>query len=257
MMTNRSACWLSILRVPGVAIYGVRATAFLLLTLVFAVGCAETRHVKSVDKSGFLGEVLYEQLPPGDPSLGEASLRWVDESAKGYKEGKLIVDPVVLYRQPHDVKKEGNPNQDAQELINYFHSKIYEALSKHFEIVNKPGPQTYRVQVALTAYEERWVALDMISTAIPQMYLISELKALVTDKPSFVGQAQAEAKISDSLTGKVVAVAIDRRVGGKTLGKGMSSWADVQHAMDFWALQLAYRTCVVAGKTDCGELPKP
>ena len=38
--------------------------------------------------------------------------------------------------------------------------------------------------------------LDMISTAIPQMYLVSELKALITDKPSFVGQAQAEAKIS-------------------------------------------------------------
>lgn len=255
-MTKRLSHWDCFSMVPGIASGGVRAVAFLFLALVFSVGCAQTRHVKSVDKSGFLGEALYEKLTPGDQSIGEASLRWVDDSAKGQKESKLILDPVVLYRQPHDVKKEGNPNQDAQELINYFHSKIYEALSKHFEIVNKPGPQTFRVQIALTAYEERWVALDMISTAIPQMLLVSELKGLVTDKPSFVGQAQAEAKVSDSLTGHVVAAAIDRRVGGKTLGKGMSSWADVKHAMDYWALQLAYRTCVVAGKTGCGEMPK-
>jgi len=257
MKTERLAYWLGFLRVPDVAVVGVRGMAFLLLAVVFSVGCAETRHAMSVDKSGFLGEALYEKLTPGDPSIGEASLRWVDNSAKGQKESKVILDPVVLYRQPHDVKKEGNPNQDVQELINYFHSKIYEALSKHFEIVNKPGPQTYRVQVALTAYEERWVALDMISTAIPQMYLVSELKALITDKPSFVGQAQAEAKISESLTGRVVAAAIDRRVGGKTWGKGTSSWADVQHAMDYWALQIGYRVCVVSGKTGCGEVPKP
>jgi len=257
MMTNRSAYWLGFLRVPGAAIYGVRSTAFLLLTLVFSVGCAETRHAKSVDKSGFLGEALYEKLKPGDPSVGEPSLRWVDDSAKGKKEGKLILDPVVLYRQPHDVKKEGNINQDAQELVNYFHSKIYEALSKHFEIVNKPAPQTYRIQVALTSYEERWVALDMISTAVPQMFLISELKGLATEKPSFVGEAQVEVKVSESMTGKVVAAAVDRRVGGKTLAKGTDSWADVKHAMDYWALQIGYRVCVVSGKDGCGELPKP
>ena len=244
------------LRAPGAATVGVRGMAFLLLAVVLSVGCAETRHAKSVDKSGFLGEALYAKLTPGNPSVGEPSLRWVDNSAKGHKEGKLILDPVVLYRQPHDVKKEGNTNQDAQELVNYFHSKIYEALSKHFELVNKPGPETFRIQVAVTSYEERWVALDMISTAVPQMLLVSQLKGLATEKPSFVGEAQIEAKVSESLSGKVVAAAIDRRVGGKSLSKGTDSWADVKNAMDYWALQIGYRVCVVSGKGGCGEVPK-
>lgn len=257
MKTDQLAYWRCFLRVPGLAAIGVRTMAFMLVILVFSVGCAETRHAKSVAKSGFLGEVLYAKLTPGDSSIGEPSLRWVDDSAKGHKEGKLILDPVVLYRQPHDVQKEGNTNQDAQELVNYFHSKIYEALSKHFEIVNKPGPQTYRIQVAVTSYEERWVALDMISTAVPQLRLVSELKGLATEKPSFVGEAQIEAKVSESLTGKVVAAAIDRRVGGKALSKGTDSWADVKHAMDYWALQIGYRVCVVSGKSGCGEVPKP
>jgi len=256
MKTDQSADRRCFLGGAGLPTIGVRAMALLLLTMVFSVGCAETRHAMSVDKSGFLGEALYGKLKPGDPSVGEPSLRWVDDSAKGHKEGKLILDPVVVYRQPHDVKKEGNTNQDLQELVNYFHSKIYEALSKHFEIVNKPGSQTYRVQIALTAYEERWVALDMISTAVPQMFLISELKGLATEKPSFVGGAQVEVKVTESLTGKVVAAAIDRRVGGKTLSKGTDSWADVKHAMEYWAFQIGYRVCVVSGKSGCGEVHK-
>jgi len=256
MKIERLAYCQCLLRVSGGAILGARTMAFLVLTVVLSVGCAETRHAMSVDKSGFLGEGLYEKLTPGDPSIGEPSLRWVDEGAKGKKEGKMILDPVVIYRQPHDVKKEGNTNQDLQELVNYFHSKIYEALSKHFEIVNKPEPQTYRIQVALTSYEERWVALDMMSTAIPQLRLVSELKGLATEKPSFVGGAQVEVKVTESLTGKVVAAAIDRRVGGKTLSKGTDSWADVKHAMEYWALQIGYRVCVVSGKSGCGEVPK-
>ena len=256
MKTRQSAYWRCFMRVPDVVRGGVRGMALLLLAMIVSVGCAETRHAKSVDKAGFLGEVLYAKLTPGDPSIGEASLRWVDEASKGKKEGKLILDPVVLYRQPQDVAKDGTVNQDAQELVNYFHSKIYEALSKHFEIVTKPAPLTYRIQVALTSYEERWVALDMISTAVPQMLLISQLKGLATEKPSFVGEAQVEVKVSESMTGKVVAAAIDRRVGGKSLSKGTDSWADVKNAMDYWALQIGYRVCVVSGKGGCGELPK-
>ena len=45
----------------------------------------------------------------------------------------------------------------------------------------------------------------------------------------------------------MLAAAIDRRVGGKTLSKGIDNWADVKNAMDFWALQADYRACTVAG----------
>jgi hypothetical protein len=72
-------------------------------------------------------------------------------------------------------------------LLNYFYNKAYLALSKNFEMVDKPGPGTLRFQIAVTDYEQSWVALDMISTVVPQLRVVAELKGLATDKPTFVG----------------------------------------------------------------------
>jgi Protein of unknown function (DUF3313) len=130
-------------------------------------------------------------------------------------------------------------------------------MSKHFEMVNQPGSRTLRVQAAITDYEQRWVALDMISTVYPSLRVMSELMGAVGDKPSFVGGVQVEAKLSDSQTGRIIGAVIDRRVGNKTLTKGTDKWADVKNAMDFWALQASYRMCHLTQKPNCGERPKP
>jgi len=229
--------------------------ALIVCILIGASGCAETRHVMSVDKSGFLGKELYEKMTPGDESKLEAALRWRDDSVdwRGYT--KLILDPIVVYRQPQHLGG-GNSNDNAQILVNYFFNKLYLAASKEFELVDTPGPGTIRVQSAITDYDQSWVALDMISTVVPQLRATAELKGLATGKPSFVGGVQIEAKVSDAQTGKVLVAAIDRRVGGKSLGKGVDSWADVKNAMDFWALQFIYRTCVMHGKPNCVK-PSP
>jgi hypothetical protein len=80
---------------------------------------------------------------------------------------------------------------------------------------------------------------------------------MATDKPTFVGGVQTEFKVSDSMSGVVIATAIDRRVGSKSITKGVDSWADVKNAMDFWSLQADYRACVLAGLPNCPEKPKP
>lgn len=229
--------------------------ACVLLALVISTGCAKTRHSMSVDKSGFLGEELYAVMTKGDEDKLQPALRWRDDEAFSSEITKIILDPVVLYRQPQHLGG-GNSNHNAQMLINYFHSKLYESLSKHFEMVDDPGPGTMRWQVALTDYEQSWVALDMISTVIPQLRVVTELKGLVTDKPGFAGGVQGEVKVSDSMTGKIIGAGVDRRVGGKTLTKGIDNWADVKNAMDSWALQSVYRACRITHRSDCGERPK-
>jgi hypothetical protein len=231
--------------------------ACVLLALVISAGCAETRHAMSVDKSGFLGQELYAKMTKGDEDKLEAALKWRDDSA--ILEGsytKIILDPIVLYRKPQHTGG-GNTNENSQMLMNYFFNKMYLGLSKHFEMVDQPGPGTIRLQIALTDYEQSWVALDMISTVVPQLRAVAELKGLATDKPTFVGGVQVEAKFSDAQTGKVLAAVIDRRVGGKTLSKGTDSWADVKNAMDFWALQADFRVCQATHRPNCGEKPKP
>jgi hypothetical protein len=233
--------------------------ACVLFALVLSTGCAQTRHAMSVDKSGFLGEELYSKMKVGDESKLEASLYFRDEALISMNKGKyrkIILDPIVLYRQPQHIGG-GNTNQNAQMLINYFYNKLYLGVSKHFEVVDHPGPGTMRWQVAVTDYDQSWVALDMISTVVPQLRVVAELKGVATDKPTFVGGVQAEVKASDSLTGQVIAAAVDRRVGSKTLGKGTDAFADVKNAMDFWSLQADWRACLIAGLPDCGEKPKP
>jgi hypothetical protein len=231
----------------------------LIAAMALLIGCAQTRHVTGeshLDKSGFLGEELYAKMTPGDESKLEGALRWRDDSAITKDITKVILDPVVLYRQPQHLGG-GNSNQNAQLLINYFYNKLYLDLSKHFEMVDQPGPGAVRAQAAITDYEQRWVALDMISTVVPQLRVVSELKGLATDKPSFVGGVQVEAKLSDSQSGRIIAAVIDRRVGNKTLTKGTDNWADVKNAMDFWSLQASYRLCQLTHKPNCGERPKP
>ena len=229
----------------------------LLAVIVFLSACAATRQA-TPDKSGFLGEELYEKMRPGDPSKGElAALIWVDPKVielrptlKG-----IILDHVVLYRQPQHLGG-GNSNEAAQELLNYFYNRLYVDLSKRYELVDKPGPDTVRLQIAVTDYEQSWVALDMISTVIPQLRAVSALQMLATEKPAFVGAAQIEVKLSDAQTGKIVAAAVDRRVGGKTLTKGVNNWADVKNAFDYWSELTVHRLCVVSGGSNCPEKPK-
>jgi hypothetical protein len=213
----------------------------------------------SVDKSGFLGEEMYAQMKKGDESKLEAALYYRNEDFISMNKGKykkIIIDPIVLYRQPQHMGG-GNSNQNAQMLINYFYSKLHAGLAKNFELVDQPGPGVMRWQVALTDYEQSWVALDMISTVVPQLRVVAELKGMATDKPTFVGGVQTEFKVSDSMSGVVIATAIDRRVGSKSITKGVDSWADVKNAMDFWSLQADYRACVLAGLPNCPEKPKP
>lgn len=230
----------------------------LVSTMVMLSACAQTRHATHVDKSGFLGQDIYEKMKPGDPSKGEsAALIWVDPNISGRHPNlkAVILDHIVLYRQPQHLGG-GNSNEASQELLNYFYNKLYVELSKRYEIVDKPGPETVRIQIAVTDYEQSWVALDMISTVVPQLRAVSTLKALATEKPAFVGGAQIEAKLSVAQTGEIVAAGVDRRVGAKRITKGIDNWADVKNAFDWWAELTVHRLCVVSGGANCPEKPK-
>jgi hypothetical protein len=223
--------------------------------LVALAGCAETRYVTGkghLDKSGFLGKGLYEELIPGDESQHEPAFRWRDENVAYKQYTKLIIDPVILYRQPHHLGG-GNTNENSQLLIDYFHAKLVEEMSRYATIVSRPAPGAARIQVAVTDYDETWVAMDMISALQPIARVVVEVQALGTEKPAFVGGAQIEFKFLDSETGRVMIAGIDRRVGGKTLGKGFSRWADVHAAMDYWAIQGSYRFCMLTGQPNCAR----
>ena len=83
------------------------------------------------------------------------------------------------------------------------------------------------------------------------MRLTSEAKGFVSDKQSFVGTIGIEVEVTDAQTGKLLAVSLDKRVGGKTLGKGWHKWSDVMNAIDYWPNQMRYRLCLQQNRTGC------
>jgi len=221
----------------------VRATASI-LALALCLGCAGSQQSRSPKTAGFLGDysILEENPEEG------ARLRYIRKGVDWQAYDKILLDPIQFWRGA-DVEAGLSPSE-AQRLANYFHSALYERLSRDFGMVSVPQRRALRVSIAFTRLGERNVTLDTVSTYVPQALLVSELKGAFTGKPAFVGEASVEAKISDAMTGQLLAAGVDSRVGGKTI-KSMDSWADVKAAIDTWVALLAWRFCVNRDGVDC------
>jgi len=227
-----------------------RRTFVLVLMIAVLAGCAASKQARNVGMSGFLGD--YSMLTKGEK--GQELLRYNNPKAKWATYKKIILDPVMIWR---DSKiRENIPEEDLQRLADYLYSLLYEELKMDYEMVNKPGPATLRLQVAIVSLERSNPTLATIS-AVPAPYNVLALGSMVTNmvsgKPLFVGEATIEGKVTDALTGELLGAAVDRRVGGKGPSEEkLTSWGDVEHALQYWAKNSRYRLCMARGeKTQC------
>jgi Protein of unknown function (DUF3313) len=83
----------------------------------------------------------------------------------------------------------------------------------------------------------------VVSSVVPIGAAISGSYEYVTGKPTFQGEAAAEAKITDAQTGEVLAAAVDQRMGGRALNSATTKWTDVNNILAYWAQQLRFRLC--------------
>jgi len=227
------------------------------LALLWLGGCAATQEAKSVEKSGFLGD--YSMLREGERStMSESSADqalWIykNPAAEWSKYKKIQLDPVTLWTSQKDSQLKDVSAADRQRLAGLLWAKLDEALRKDYEIVNEPGPDVLRVQVAITEASESSVALDTVTSIIPQTRMLSGMKSLATGVSAFTGSASVEGKMTDGGTGALLAAAVDRRGGTKSLSGVTNSWNDVEEAYRFWAEKLRYRLCQWRGGTNCVE----
>ncbi len=219
--------------------------------LSLLAGCAATKQARDVEQTGFLGGI-YPQLREGKE--GEALLVYkphIFSKAKFAQYTKMLLDPVTVWRG-EESRKGGVSQEELQALADHFYSLLYLTFKEDYEMVQKPSPNTLRIQVALTKVEESMVVMDVVSTVVPQARALSTLKGLATGKPAFVGEASVEAKISDAQTGKVLAAVVDRRVGGKKLeAEAFDTWGDVNEILEYWAKQARFRLCEARGGANC------
>ncbi|MCK9396396.1 MAG: DUF3313 domain-containing protein [Methylobacter sp.] len=220
----------------------------LIVFMLLSVGCARTYQARYVETSHFLDD--YSLLKNG--ANGDALLSFWKEGTNwaGYK--KIIIDPVVISKLPdsglNDMKH--TENHRLKELFEY---KMREALKKNFRLVAHSGPDTLRVQFAITDAESSILLLDLYSAVYPSARALSLLKMLATGTESYVGQASVEGKITDSQTGELLMASADCRAGGKTLIGAFDSLDDVEQAYQYWASQLNYQLCTKQGHSDCPE----
>jgi hypothetical protein len=182
--------------------------------------------------SGFLGSD-YSLLQPGAPGSGqEAMLAYINPSVSWSSYNKIIIEPVT-YWADSDSKLSSN---EQQVLCDYFYNVLVTDFGKNFTIVNDPGPGVAKLTVALTDASSATPVLRTISVIVPQAHALNLIKAGLTGTYAFVGSATGEAKLTDSVSGQLLAAWADQRFGTAAVrNAGVWEWGDADHAMEYWA----------------------
>ena len=224
----------------------------LALVAIISVGCATTQQV-ALQPGGqstycpFMGAALCSKLEPtsepsrfssGAPDSSRALLRYVDTSAQWTKYNAVLIQPVTFWADD-DSKISVKEQHD---LTNFFFQALEKQLGTKYSVVTDPAPGVMRVQVAIDDAHSATPVLRTISMVIPQARALATLKFLATGTYPFVGSVQAEAKITDSMTGHVLSAGVDRRVGGGALGTA-AQWqlGDAENAITAWSQQMTDR----------------
>jgi hypothetical protein len=182
--------------------------------------------------SGFLGSD-YSLLTPGAAGSGqEAMLAYTNMSANFTSYNKIMIAPVTFWADSDSKVSSG----DQQALCNYFYTVLQSDFSKNFTVVDEPGPGMAKLSVALSDATSAVPVLRSISVVVPQARVLSAIKMVATGTYAFVGSATGEAKLTDSVSGQLLAVWADKRVGGTSIKNvDVFQWGDAENAMNYWA----------------------
>jgi hypothetical protein len=209
--------------------------------------CAQSQQARETEAtSGFLGNA-YPMLREGN--AGEALLLYRRDGVNWPAYRQVHLAPVTIWVDPSAFRDFAPA--DRQALANRFYAVTYAELEKDYQMVAAPAPGVLEVQLALVDAQTSNPTLDTVSTVMPMGLAASTLTGLMTGKPSFVGEAQAEGRVLDGTSGELLAAAVDRRVGGKSVVDSVDSWGDVDAAFQYWAQQLRYRLCTDRGAGGC------
>ena len=220
-----------------------------LVILALLGSCAASKQALKVEPSGFLDD--YTILRQGKE--GEALLVYKNPEADWTAYDKILLDPVLFWGKRETMNHGITPEQ-LQTLVNNFYLILYQELSHDYRMVERPGPNTLRIQAALTKVTESAQELDLVTTSVPPTRSVQRLFGSLAGRPVLTGEASLESKVTDSLTGELLGATVDRRIGSRTLDEAaVYSWQDVDNIMRFWAQDLRYRLCKGRGGANCRE----
>jgi Protein of unknown function (DUF3313) len=201
--------------------------------------CTTTQEAKVSQadiKCGFLGPVC-SQLKTGAPGQQIAWL-YTNPSVNWTKYKKLMIQPVTFW----DDEKSKVSVEDQHRLTNFLYATLEQEMTKQFQVSDQDGPDVMQLQIALIDVAAATPVLRTITMVIPQARILATIKRGITGSYPFVGGVQAEFKLTDSLTGEVLAAGVDRRIGGGSISTAAQwEWGDAENVMKAWSKLAAER----------------
>jgi hypothetical protein len=205
--------------------------------VILLSGCAATRgRTGAPEESGFLGNYSGLAKDPAYP----AALVYMKPGVQWTRYSTIQLDSAGLYLA--DSSSKVSPD-DQEHLAGMLYNTLRDELDKYFVLASGPGAETIRVRAALTQVQGAKVTARVVTTAIPQLRMLSAVGGLATDTAATVGTATGEMEVLDSVTGERLAAAVDERAGTKALfaGRAYTQWGDVQAAVNYWAKRMAWQ----------------
>jgi hypothetical protein len=216
-----------------------------IVVAALVAGCARTKQARGLEQEqGFI--VDYSMLEKGGED--QALLRYQNPDADVNSYTKIMLDPVLI-STPENASEQ--QMADFQRLATNFYVYLVRELEKDYMLVNAPEPGTMRIQAAVTGARKSGRVSNAVSSVMPIGIAVSVTKDFVTGKPTGVGEAATEMKITDAMTGELLGAAVDRRVGGKRIQGVVDTWYEADGAVEFWAKRLSYILCKERGDIDC------
>ena len=198
-----------------------------------SIGCGilrptRGRHFEEAQHSGFLGD--YSQLAPREGF--QAQEVYVNPNAAWPRYNAIFIESVTLWVSEESKKLDP---EEQKMLTDMLYKAMNDKLGEKFKLVKAPGPGVIKLRMALTEAKGARVALNTVTTVIPQARAASTVLGLGTDTAALVGAASAEAEATDAITNQRLAAVVDSRAGTKGVTRMLSKWADVEAIYNHWA----------------------
>ncbi len=197
-----------------------------------STGCGIIRPLRQrrgeAEHGGFLGD--YSQLKPQEGYAAKEV--YINPNAAWSHYNAVFIDSVTLW--VNDPSKQPS-KEDEQMLTDMFYKALSDKIGEKFTLVDHPGPGIIRLRAALTEAKGARVALNAVTTVIPQLRVLTTVGGVAADTATLVGAASGEAEFVDSVTNERLAAAVDAMAGTKGLLRAFSKWADVENACNRWA----------------------
>lgn len=205
-------------------------TTGLLISCVLITGCATNEQVTADKYSGFLNDYSNLRADPKD----KQTLAYVTPGINWQKYNNAMVDKVIIITPDGKEKKDGDLLLATSDK---YRELVREKMSKEFNLVDKAASDTIRIQPAITGVS--------VSFDDREFYQYLPIGVVVTGAARTSGlskenvRVMTEIRVVDSISGKVLAKAVDLKAGKeKQDKKSKIVLSDVEPVLEQWAQRL-------------------